>query len=140
MRKPKNVAKLNKSEVETEIYRRTGLPEEAIRVVINTYGEIIKECLINQVQVAFADIGVFCLQHKPAKAFDYYYDIKQKQWVTWDEPKLTPGYDSAIFKVNNSMKQFMRENTIPLYEHELKELEEKIKENKNGRNGDSSDG
>lgn len=54
--------RLNFAEAIEEICRRTGLPANAVFQALWTYNEIVKECLLNQVEVVFGNIGTFTYQ------------------------------------------------------------------------------
>ena len=49
--------KLTPTNVIESICQRTGLPKEAVRVVLAAYGDLAKEALKGQVEVPLADIG-----------------------------------------------------------------------------------
>ena len=50
------------SEVVNEIKNRTGFPKEIIKNILLTYVDIAKECMINQIEIPFGDIGNFTYQ------------------------------------------------------------------------------
>ena len=124
MKKPQNRAKLNFNEAIVEIHKRTGLPENSVYRVLWTYAEVIKECLCNQVEIAFADIGTFGYQHHCERHDVKYYNPKERRWMP---PMYQPPYDAPVFRNTKPWKKQMREATIPFYYDEetgeLKEIE-----------------
>lgn len=129
MKKSKN-PKLNFSEVIIEVCRRTGLPENAVYRSLWTFSEVVKECLINRVEVVFADIGVFGLQHHTERKDVVYYNLQTRQKMP---PMYQPPYDALVFRNYKQWKKDLRNATIPYYYHP----ENEGKENENGMGEDN---
>lgn len=126
MKAPKNRAKINFNEAIIEICHRTGLPENAVYRILWTYADIIKECLCNQVEIAFADLGTFGYQHHHERHNVKYYNPQLREWMP---PMYQPPYDAPVFRNTKPWKKQMREATIPFYYDEEKG---QLKEDENG--------
>lgn len=109
---------LKMSEAIKEIHNRTGLPEIAIKRSLENYIEIVKECLCNEVEVVFGDLGYFGWKHWPMQ--------KNKQCrnpLTGETYiKDFPAYNVMSFRQKNGWKKEMRIETSKLFP-ENKELE-----------------
>lgn len=126
MKSQKDRAKVNFNEAIIEICHRTGLPENAVYRILWTYAEIIKECLCNQVEIAFADLGTFGYQHHCERHDVKYYNPRAKEWMP---PMYQPPYDAPVFRNASKWKKEMRNATIPFY---YDEETGKLKENEYG--------
>lgn len=58
-RKKEKKAKLNSKEAIAEISKRTNIPIEVIDKIILAYNQIVTECLLEEVEVQFGEIGFF---------------------------------------------------------------------------------
>lgn len=126
MKTLKKRPKINFSEAIIEICHRTGLPENAVYRTLWTYSEIVKECLCNQVEIAFADLGIFGYQHHCERHNVRYYNPRKKEWMP---PMYQPPYDAPVFRNGSNWKKQMREMTIPFY---YDKETGKLKENTDG--------
>ena len=115
MKPPKNRAKLNFNEAIIEVCYRTGIPENAVYRILWTYVEVVKECLCNQVEIAFADLGVFGYQHHMERHNVKYFNPRTKEEMP---PMYQPPYDAPVFRNTKTWKKQMREATIPFYYNE----------------------
>lgn len=100
--------KLTYREIENQIFLRTGIPREMVRAVVNSYGEIIEESLIGQVEVPFCKLGYFTIkQMKPRQA---------KQFLSaasnYGELMDLDGYQKTIFRVNTTWARKQKEATL----------------------------
>lgn len=88
--------KLTYREIENQIFLRTGIPREMVRAVINSYGEIIEEALIGQVEVPFCKLGYFTIKQMQPKT------VKQSIPNTYNYGEMIDldGYQKTIFRVN----------------------------------------
>ena len=122
MNKKQKRPKINFNEAIIEVCKRTGIPENAVYRVLWTYVEIVKECLCNQVEITFADLGIFGYQHHHERHDVKYYNMKEKKW---NPPMYQPPYDSPTFRNAKLWKKEMREATIPFYyDEETGEIKE----------------
>lgn len=100
--------KLTYREIENQIFLRTGIPREMVRAVVNSYGEIIEESLIGQVEVPFCKLGYFTIkQMKPRR-------VKQLLSVASNYGELMDldGYQKTIFRVNTTWAHKQKEATL----------------------------
>ena len=100
--------RLTPANVIESICQRTGLPKEAVRVVLAAYGDLAKEALKGQVEVPLADIGY--LSWKQINARD--------NVVTWDnknkcksEPHPIDGFQKTVVRVNAKWAKELKECT-----------------------------
>ena len=122
MKPPKNRAKLNFNEAIIEVCHRTGIPENAVYRILWTYVEVVKECLCNQVEIAFADLGVFFFFFHMERHNVKYFNPRTKEEMP---PMYQPPYDAPVFRNTKTWKKQMREATIPFYyDEETGELKE----------------
>ena len=109
MKPQKDRAKVNFNEAIIEICHRTGLPENAVYRILWTYAEIIKECLCNQVEIAFADLGTFGYQHHCER-----HDVK---YSSCNDSTMSDGLscDSSLDSINatNSQNSCAEIMTLP---------------------------
>lgn len=126
MSTPTKRPKVTFNEAISEVNKRTGLPENSVYRILWTYAEIVKECIMNQVEIGFADLGVFGFRHHTERHDVKYYNPKEKRW---NPPMYQPPYDAPVFRNGKTWKKQLREATIPLY---YDEETGKLKENKNG--------
>lgn len=88
--------KLTYREIENQIFLRTGIPREMVRAVINSYGEIIEEALIGQVEVPFCKLGYFTIKQMQPKT------VRQvlPRAANYGEMIDLDGYQKTIFRTN----------------------------------------
>lgn len=88
--------KLTYREIENQIFLRTGIPREMVRAVINSYGEIIEEALIGQVEVPFCKLGYFTIKQMQPKT------VRQvlPRVANYGEMIDLDGYQKTIFRTN----------------------------------------
>ena len=112
--------RLNFKESIEEICRRTGLPANAVFQSLWTYNEIVKECMLNQVEVVFGNVGTFTyqffvkrdhIQHRNPKTGEVFY-------------KDYPAHYRMNFRQTPSWKKEMKEETAKLFDENGKEKEE----------------
>ena len=63
IRKPK----ITSTEVTNEISKRLGLKQEMVKKVIDAYGDIVYQCLLNKIQVPFYPLGTFSFNVIPPR-------------------------------------------------------------------------
>lgn len=116
MKNKLNRVQLSMPESIAEIQNRTGLPEAAIKKVLETYIDIVKECLCNEVEVVFGDVGYFGWKHWPAQK-----NVECRNPHTGEKIiKDFPAYNVLSFRQKRTWKRKMKELTIPLFlEEEL---------------------
>lgn len=120
MKNKLNRAQLNVSEAIKEIQNRTGLPDFAIQKVLDTYIDIVKECICNEVEVVFGDIGYFGWKHYPKRD-----NVELKNPNTGEKiVKNFPAHNALVFRQKRNWKIEMRKQTAKLFsENELEEIE-----------------
>lgn len=104
--------RIKMSEVIREVYNRTGLPTATIQKILETYSDIVKECVVNEVEVTFNDLGYFGWRHCPKQLNKEYTNFRTGE----KEIKDFPAYNVMTFRQKRQWKSEMRELTIPLFE------------------------
>lgn len=103
--------RLNFAEAITEICRRTGLPANAVFQAMWTYNEIIKDCMLNQVEVVLGDIGVFSYQFLVKREHRRCFNPQTKEFFYKDYP----AHYRMSFRQSKSWRKEMREETAKLF-------------------------
>lgn len=112
---------LNFSESVIEIYNRTGIPANTIFLVLSTFVEIVKESLINEVEVVFGDIGYFTWRFSPRKENKEFRCFKTGMKIVKD----IPAYNKLCFRQKKSWREKFKNETMKLYPKNDIEKEEK---------------
>ena len=100
--------KLTYREIETQIFKRSGIPIEFIRKVMTLWSEIAEEGLCGGVEVPVGNFGYLTWkQIQPKKDVAIWSMIKQ----CYSEPQDTPGYCKANFRFGARWKQKFKEAT-----------------------------
>ena len=105
-------------ELKEEIKNRTRISEPLVDRVLNSFAEIILECLIVGVEVRFPSLGVFSWTIKEPEYNKVYMNMHTKEKMP---PKDYPGYKKPLFIPTNSFKQGLKENTLFFPEGEKKD-------------------
>ena len=99
------------SEAIEEIYHRTGLPTAAIKKTLEVYADIVKECVSNNVEVIFGDVGIFGWKHWSMRL-----GVETKNLKTGEKAiKDFPAYDLMSFRQKCLWKRKMKKITMGLY-------------------------
>lgn len=99
------------SEAIEEIYHRTGLPTAAIKKTLEVYMDIVKECVSNNVEVVFGDIGIFGWKHWPMQL-----GVEKKNLIAGEKIIVDlPAYDIMSFRQKRQWRKRMKEITMGLY-------------------------
>lgn len=112
--------RLNFAEAIEEICRRTGLPANAVFQALWTYNEIVKECMLNQVEVVLGNIGVFTYQFFIRRENRECWNPKTKEIIYKD----FPAHYRMNFRQTPSWKKEMKEETAKLFPENRKEESE----------------
>lgn len=90
-RKKEKKAKLNFKETVAEIAKRTNIPIEVVSKIILAYNQIVTECLLEEVEVPFGEIGFFSWRKTKIKKN---LNIKNlKPGIEWyNKPKFRTAY------------------------------------------------
>lgn len=120
MQKRKGKIKINFKEAIKEVHNRTGLPENSINQVLESYAEVVKQCILNEVDVVFADIGTFGLLHSEKRE-----NVMCRNFHTGEVfYKDIPPYNKTHFKFSPAWKDKVREVSSLHYAEIEKEVEE----------------
>lgn len=111
MKNKQEFPRLNTSEAIKEIQNRTGLPEYAIKTVLNNYIDILTECIFNEVEVVFGEIGYFSFKHYKEKKNVRCKNIHTRETYYMD----IPPYNMLTFKLKDSWKSYMKKETSKLF-------------------------
>lgn len=114
-----NRPRLNVSEAIKEIQNRTGLPDYAIERVLETYVEIVKECICNEVEAVFGDIGYFGWKHYPKRTGVEFRNPKSGGTILKD----FPAHNALVFRQKRNWKIEMRKRTSKLFPENMEETE-----------------
>lgn len=112
--------RLNFAEAIEEICRRTGLPANAVFQALWTYNEIVKECMLNQVEVVLGNIGVFTYQFSVRRENRECWNPKTKEIIYKD----FPAHYRMNFRQTPSWKKEMKEETAKLFPENRKDESE----------------
>lgn len=85
-------------EIYLEIYKRTGISANTIHRVLWTYFDIIKECLIDMVEVPLGDIGTLSWKVIPPKKKEANVRLKED----------APGYICTKLRVNKTWRSYLK--------------------------------
>lgn len=111
MKNKLNRAQLTMSESISEIENRTGIPKTVIKRILETYIDIVKECLCSEVEVVFGDIGYFGWKHWPRQE-----NVECRNPATGEKFLMNfPAYNVMSFRQKKAWKKNMKELTIPLF-------------------------
>ncbi len=100
--------KLTYREIENQIFLRTGIPREMVRAVVNSYGEIIEESLIGQVEVPFCKLGYFTIKQMKPRQLKQFLSAA----ANYGELMDLDGYQKTIFRVNTTWAHKQKEATL----------------------------
>ena len=112
--------RLTFAEAIDEITRRTGFPREVIETILWNYDDIVKECMLNQVEIALGDIGVFTYQFFVRRE-----NMAKKNPRTGEIIyKDFPAHYRMNFRQALRWRKTMREETAKLFEENRKDYEQ----------------
>ena len=100
--------RLTPANVIESICQRTGLPKEAVRVVLAAYGDLAKEALKGQVEVPLADIGYLSWKQINARDNVSTWDNKNK---CMSDPHPLDGFQKTVIRVNAKWAKELKEWT-----------------------------
>ena len=114
--------RLTFAEAIDEVKNRTGLPREAVENILWTYNDIIKECILNQVDVSFGDIGIFTYQFFVRRENMPKRNPKTGEIIYRD----FPAHYRMNFRQALKWRKEMREETAKLFEENRKDYEDEL--------------
>lgn len=104
----KTKPRLTYREIEAQIFKRSGIPIEFIRMTMNLWAEIAEEGLFGGMEVPVGNFGFLTWkQIQPKKDVAIWSMTKQ----CYSEPQDTPGYCKANFRFGSKWKQKLKETT-----------------------------
>ena len=93
-------------EVADQIFKRSGIPLEMIKTVMDLYAEITEEALLGNVEVPFGRIGYFSWKQINPRA----------EVVTWNpqehkynEPMDIPGFQKTVLRVGSNWAKVLKD-------------------------------
>ena len=112
--------RLTFAEAIDEVKNRTGIPREIVESILWTYNDIVKECMLNQIEVSFGDIGLFTIQF-----FIRREKVKRRNPYTGETIyKDFPAHYRMNFRQALKWRKTMREETAKLFEENRKDYEQ----------------
>lgn len=105
-----------------EIKRRTGFSREVVESILWNYNDIVKECLLSQVEISFGDIGIFTFLRLNRKE-----NIEKRNPQTGETIyRDFPAHCRMKFYQNNKWRKIMKEETAKLFEENRKDYENEL--------------
>lgn len=93
-------------EVADQIFKRSGIPLEMIKTVMDLYAEVTEEALLGNVEVPFGRIGFFSWKQIMPKADVTVWNPKERRF---DEHRDFPGYQKTMFRVSKNWTETLKE-------------------------------
>nr|DAZ76666.1 MAG TPA: Bacterial DNA-binding protein [Caudoviricetes sp.] len=97
--------RLTYREIETQIFKRSGIPVEFIRMTMNLWAEIAEEGLLGGMEVPVGNFGFITWKQKPPKENVALWNMQKK---CYGEPQDIPGYCKANFRFGSNWKQKLK--------------------------------
>lgn len=98
--------KLTYREVANQIFQRTGIPLEIIKIVMDVYADVTEEALLGAVEVPFGRIGHFSWKQIRPRA-------NVATWDAWNrcytEPHDIPGFQKTVLRVGAKWASVLKE-------------------------------
>ena len=97
---------MSKGELAAEIARRTGIPAQYTKAMVDAYGQIVEDCLMGGVDVKIGEVCYLCseIQQPGTKR---YYDVRVKQMVE----QFKPGHRRVRLFVTPAMRTKLKRST-----------------------------
>lgn len=99
---------LSQTEVIDQIYHRTGIPRDTIHKILESYREILIDCLLMGVEVSIRGLGTFTYKDNKPKKYTIRMDTKHHKAGDVID---CPGYWIPFFRPTNAMREKMKELT-----------------------------
>lgn len=100
--------RLTYREIEAQIFKRSGIPIEFIRMVMNLWDEVTEEGMYGGMEVPVGQYGFLTWKQIQPKKNVALWNMRKK---CYDEPQDTPGYCKANFRFSTKWKQKLKEAT-----------------------------
>lgn len=100
--------RLTPTNVIDSICQRTGLPKEAVQIVLTAYGDLAKEALKGQVEVPLVDIGYLSWKQINARDNVSTWNARDKCMT---EPHPLDGFQKTVIRVNAKWAKELKEWT-----------------------------
>ena len=125
MPKPKKrKAKIYRSEIISELAKRTGVTVNDIMKVMFAYTDIVKECVINGAEVEFFGLCVFSYKEIPEKTNVNYWGGVLGKAVHYD---FIPSYNRPTVRfMAAALKEIKRKSAKPMSEEAKQKLNKRI--------------
>lgn len=93
-------------EVADQIFKRSGIPLEMIKTVMDLYAEITEEALLGNVEVPFGRIGYFSWkQITPRQDVVTWNPTEQR----YNEPQDIPGFQKTVLRVGSNWAKVLKD-------------------------------
>lgn len=104
--------KLSSKQVYKEISKRTNVPSDVVAKVIQSYGEIVEQCLKNKIQISLSRIGTFTYKEVPPLDYTEWIGAmsgKEEPVLYWQEK--VSGFSKPRFSFTTSCRQRINDAT-----------------------------
>ena len=101
--------RLTHEDVIREIYNRTGFPVNGIYQVLGCYNDIVKESLLEEVEIPFGDIGFFSWKQINPRQDATVYNPKYR---IYEEHRDIPGFRKTVMRINPKWHNTLKEATL----------------------------
>lgn len=98
--------KLTQEELIFEVHKRTGYNIDAVYKIIWTLNEVVKDCMLNCVEVPFGDIGVFTWKQFLPRKNVRLWNVPTK---SFDEPADVDGFRRQTFRAYTKWLKTLKE-------------------------------
>ena len=102
------------------VYKGKPKPKEIVESILWTYNDIVKECMLNQVEISFGDVGIFTYQFFVRKENAAKRNPKTGEIMYID----FPAHYRMNFRQSLKWRKTMREETAKLFEENRKDYEQ----------------
>ena len=98
--------RLTYREIADQIFKRSGIPFEMIKTVMDLYGEITEEALLGDVEVPFGRLGYFTWKQIMPRP-----DVTtwNPQECKYNEPQDVPGFQKTVFRVGSKWAKALKD-------------------------------
>lgn len=93
-------------EVADQIFKRSGIPLEMIKTVMDLYAEVTEEALLGNVEVPFGRIGFFSWKQINPRSDVVTWNPKEQRY---NEPEDIPGFQKTVLRVGSNWAKVLKD-------------------------------